>query len=936
METAVFVPAVMSVGLLFSVASLLGDAFRWGSRHRRRRRVRIEAEAVARTTIDPAVDPSLDAGASRLELSHVLWAVALLGAATYVAIGASANYLRTGGYLADIAWLLALSLVLSAALGFVGGVAAVAAYRRGVARDPALSAHLPPLVGDPVEEGLPSPVSAVRMWLSMGAVLLLSLLVGSSHRITGQIDEPLADWFARQDWLDALRFLDPLGRTEVAFVLAALVGVAALRCRVIAVAFPAAVLLGGLASVVLKAIIDRPRPAGSNLAGAIDSFPSGHAIQIVLLAGLVPLALAVLTDRRWVIAPTMVVLGLGAVGAVVHRLRTEDHWPLDALAGALIGITIVSLVVWATEHRAWHARCRGCVWSHEPRPLRHRRGAFTMSRSTAHLIRLAGRVWSLVAVVALGVLTVTVGVPTNPADARLGSAYETPIILGLLALFTLGALVALRFTAVGATVMAFAGAGLGAFSSVEYRPAVTFGLTVALLVPAFLLWLAWQRRQPWGRITALAVVTSLLLGTSYAGASRLYDIYFGPSHPDSVAASVPVDEVRWAWFGGLTPTSVTVAARLTGGADEARLVTVDEAGVERRSPAVEPDEYDAVRLVATDLAPGRDHDWWVEVDGVADTGRGRGTFSTPVDGAMSLRFAVAACARTGSNGAVFDRIRAQDPDLYLQLGDLHYRNIEDPSLTAFRAGIGGVVTQPGQAALYRDVPIAYVWDDHDFGPNDADSTSATAPVVQQVFRELVPHHPLPAGPTGPIHRAFTMGRVRVIMTDTRSVRTADTMLGEEQLAWLIDELRIASRDHALVIWASPTPWIGEAYEGADTWAGWPDERRTIADAIAGAGIDNLVMVAGDAHMVAIDDGTNSDYSVAGGAGFPVLQAAALDRPGSVKGGPYTEGTFPGGGQFGVVDITDDGGDEIGVTLRGMTWDGTELASLERTFAVDPG
>ena len=86
-------------------------------------------------------------------------------------------------------------------------------------------------------------------------------------------------------------------------------------------------------------------------------------------------------------------------------------------------------------------------------------------------------------------------------------------------------------------------------------------------------------------------------------------------------------------------------------------------------------------------------------------------------------------------------------------------------------------------------------------------------------------------------------------------------------------------------------------------------RGVIADAIAQAGIDNLIMVSGDAHMVALDDGTNSDYSTGGGASFPVFHAAPLDRPGSIKGGPYSDGTFDGAGQFGLLDIADEGDDD---------------------------
>jgi len=86
-------------------------------------------------------------------------------------------------------------------------------------------------------------------------------------------------------------------------------------------------------------------------------------------------------------------------------------------------------------------------------------------------------------------------------------------------------------------------------------------------------------------------------------------------------------------------------------------------------------------------------------------------------------------------------------------------------------------------------------------------------------------------------------------------------------------------------------------------------------------------------MVAIDDGTNTDYSTAGSSGFPLLQAAALDRPGNVKGGPYSGGAFPGAGQFGLVDIDDDGS-RVVVTMTGRTWDGRELAS--HRFVAGPG
>ena len=106
----------------------------------------------------------------------------------------------------------------------------------------------------------------------------------------------------------------------------------------------------------------------------------------------------------------------------------------------------------------------------------------------------------------------------------------------------------------------------------------------------------------------------------------------------------------------------------------------------------------------------------------------------------------------------------------------------------------------------------------------------------------------------------------------------------------------------------------------------------IADGIASAGVTNLVMVSGDAHMVAIDDGSNSGYARDGTPGFPLLHAGALDRPGSVKGGPYSEGAYPGGGQFGRLEIRDDGGDAVDIVMSGHRWDGVELVRYETTLS----
>jgi hypothetical protein len=186
--------------------------------------------------------------------------------------------------------------------------------------------------------------------------------------------------------------------------------------------------------------------------------------------------------------------------------------------------------------------------------------------------------------------------------------------------------------------------------------------------------------------------------------------------------------------------------------------------------------------------------------------------------------------------------------------------------------------------------------------------------------------------------------VRFLLLDTRSERSPDdqrdgvrkSMLGPEQKAWLKRELLGARDRYALTVVSTSVPWVARAQAGADNWAGFATERAELSRFIARHRIKNLMMLGGDAHMLAIDDGSHTDYSGTGKAGFPIMHAAALDRQGSVKGGPYSEGAFPGAGQYGIVTIDDRGGERVRVALSGRTYAGRERVGYRFEVPVSDG
>ena len=192
----------------------------------------------------------------------------------------------------------------------------------------------------------------------------------------------------------------------------------------------------------------------------------------------------------------------------------------------------------------------------------------------------------------------------------------------------------------------------------------------------------------------------------------------------------------------------------------------------------------------------------------------------------------------------------------------------------------------------------------------------------------MPHYPLATNAGGSIAQAFTIGRVLVILTDLRSAAdapdkrdtAAKTHLGVAQKNWFKQEL-ISARDAGfpLVLWVSSNPWIGQLNpaEDIDNWSAYQSERTEIANFMRDNRITNVVILAGDMHALAYDDGTHSDYATGGGAPIPVLQGASLTQGGSIKGGPYSGAPIPGNAQYGVLEVYDSSGPSIACRFLGM-------------------
>ena len=278
------------------------------------------------------------------------------------------------------------------------------------------------------------------------------------------------------------------------------------------------------------------------------------------------------------------------------------------------------------------------------------------------------------------------------------------------------------------------------------------------------------------------------------------------------------------WAGNVTPTSATVSIRLNSPGQRVRLQV-------SQSESLTPAAFSSVvttaaasghtaKLTVQGLVPDTDYFYGIEVGGVLRREpASRGKFRTFPLGKASFKIAFSSCGDfRAADQRAFPAIVAEKPLLFIHMGDLHYSDTNSTVAEDYRMNYDNVLGHAVQGQLFRSMPVSYTWDDHDYAGNDSDSSATGRATARAAYRERVPHYPIGPG-DGTIGQAFTVGRVRFIMTDLRSAAVSSslresatkTKLGSAQKAWLKQEL-INARDNAfpLIVWVCTHPWISPA------------------------------------------------------------------------------------------------------------------------------
>ena len=321
------------------------------------------------------------------------------------------------------------------------------------------------------------------------------------------------------------------------------------------------------------------------------------------------------------------------------------------------------------------------------------------------------------------------------------------------------------------------------------------------------------------------------------------------------------------------------------------------------------------------------------------------TLLAPPDAPVG-RVVFGSCADQNKPCPAWEKMADAKPDLTLLLGDNVYADLEGGKLVPASAGkiarcYEQLAAVPGFQKLKGAAPLLAIWDDHDYGKNDAGAEWMTKQDAQKLFLDFfgVPadnprrqregvYHSQTFGPAGK--------RLQVVMLDTRYHRSelkvgaaqkfpgydtiirkpyvpdpdpAKTMLGDAQWKWLGERLKEPA-DVRLVVSGIQVVCEDHPFE---KWANLPAERNKLYKAIRDSGATGVVCLSGDRHLGELSlDPTAVGYPLYDLTSSGLNQGSAKWRRAEPNGRRVA--AMPYGNNFGVVSVDWEAG-TVGLELR---------------------
>ncbi|MBR9922496.1 MAG: alkaline phosphatase family protein [Bacteroidetes bacterium] len=262
----------------------------------------------------------------------------------------------------------------------------------------------------------------------------------------------------------------------------------------------------------------------------------------------------------------------------------------------------------------------------------------------------------------------------------------------------------------------------------------------------------------------------------------------------------------------------------------------------------------------------------------------------------------------GGEYEIFESIHEMDPDLMLWLGDNTYlREADWGSRTGIIHRHTHTRSLPELQPLLASTHHYAIWDDHDFGPNDSDRSYLHKDLTLEAFKLFWGNPTYGIEGSGGVTGYFHWGDADFFLLDNRYFRapnyresTERTMLGKEQLEWLIDALVSSRATWKFVAIGGQVLNTAAVYENYIRL--FPEEREYILKRIEEENVLNVIFLTGDRHHSELSRMELENGNVIYDLTVSPLTSGYPDAP-KEENELQVEGTEVYDRNFGIIEIT---------------------------------
>ena len=244
-----------------------------------------------------------------------------------------------------------------------------------------------------------------------------------------------------------------------------------------------------------------------------------------------------------------------------------------------------------------------------------------------------------------------------------------------------------------------------------------------------------------------------------------------------------------------------------------------------------------------------------------------GSFDTPGDNEpiphdpVFNTIAFGSCNRVNLPQLLWNDIVANNPDLWIWTGDIIYGDSENMSVLSDKYDAQS--EKSGYKSLLAQCPVIGIWDDHDYGKNNAGKEYGPKDESKTLLLDFlgVPGDDASRTRNG-AYQSYVFGdtdkRVKFLLLDARYFRdeavkengvyipnTTGTILGEAQWEWLGSELD--DPDISLFVLVSGIQILPTQHR-FEKWSNFPNERQRLIDLIALKQPKAVLLISGDRHI----------------------------------------------------------------------------------------